>query len=313
MKNIANDIIYKDGYLKGKNDINIYYKSYDVKNSIATIVISHGFCESAEKYCELINIFNENDFSVYALDHRGHGKSGRLGIDNNQINVEKFNYYIEDLREFLDVVVLPKLNKNKLFLFAHSMGGGIGALFLEKYDKYFNAAILNCPMMEIDTGRYPPFISKIIAKIACIVGIGDKYILGHGPSKKKYKADDSRIGSSSRHYKYFNKKQEYEYLQTSGGSFNWLNESFKATRKLVKKKNAKCVKIPILLFQAGKDTFVKPGGQNKFLKYARDCKLVRIEDAKHEIYNERDEILVPYIKQIIEFYYSNLDISYKEY
>ena len=54
MKNIVNDVIYKDGFFKGKNDLNIYYKSYEVKNSIATIVISHGFCESVEKYYEIL-------------------------------------------------------------------------------------------------------------------------------------------------------------------------------------------------------------------------------------------------------------------
>ena len=73
----------------------------------------------------------------------------------------------------------------------------------------------------------------------------------------------------------------------------------------MKKKNAQCVNIPILLFQAGKDTFVRSGGQNKFSRYAKDCRLVRIENAKHEIYNERDEILDNYIYQIIEFYNTN--------
>lgn len=257
-------------------------------------------------------MFNKNDFSVYALDHREHGKSGRIGIDNSQINVEKFDYYVEDLRAFLDTIVIPKLNDNKLFLFAHSMGGGIGDLFLEQYNKHFNAVILNCSMMEIDTGRYPIPISKIITKIVCSVGLGDKSILGHGPFKKKSKLEDSRIGSASRHYKYLNKQLEYEYLQASGGSFNWLNESLNATSKLVKRKNAECVKIPVLLFQAGKDTFVKSGGQNKFAKYAKDCKLVRLEEAKHDTYNERDEILEPYLKQVIEFYKSNLNINYNE-
>ena len=312
MNNTINDLIYIDGFFKGKNELHIYYKSYEVKNSIATIVISHGFCESVEKYSEIISIFNKNGFSVYALDHRGHGKSGRLGVDKNQVNVEKFDYYVEDLRDFLDTIVVPKLNNNKLFLFAHSMGGGIGALFLGQYNEYFNAAILNCPMMEIDTGKYPLFISKIIAEIACIVGMGDKYILGHGPFKKKSKEYDSSILSTTRNHKYFDKQPEFEYLQTSGGSFNWLKEAFKATRKLVKKKNAECVKIPILLFQAGKDTFVKPGGQNKFSKYAKDCKLVRIEESKHDTYNERDKIFEPYINQVIDFYKSNLNINYNE-
>lgn len=40
------------------------------------------------------------------------------------------------------------------------MGGGIGSLFLERYPKYFDAALLNAPMMEIDTGKVPSFFSK---------------------------------------------------------------------------------------------------------------------------------------------------------
>ena len=40
MNNTINDLIYIDVFFKGKNELHIYYKSYEVKNSIATIVIS---------------------------------------------------------------------------------------------------------------------------------------------------------------------------------------------------------------------------------------------------------------------------------
>ena len=71
----------------GEKDIKIYYKSYEVLDSEAVIVISHGFCESSEKYREFIKILNKNNYSIYIIDHRGHGRSGRLGIDNSQIDV----------------------------------------------------------------------------------------------------------------------------------------------------------------------------------------------------------------------------------
>ncbi|WP_330376022.1 MULTISPECIES: hypothetical protein [Terrisporobacter] len=35
------------------------------------------------------------------------------------------------------------MGNDNLYLFAHSMGGAIGGLFLEKYNDYFHAAILN--------------------------------------------------------------------------------------------------------------------------------------------------------------------------
>ena len=57
------------------------------------------------------------------MEHRGHGRSGCLGAnDNTQINVEDFNYYINDLKLFIDKEVLEN-NKNELFLFSHSIGG----------------------------------------------------------------------------------------------------------------------------------------------------------------------------------------------
>ena len=209
-KSIKSNVIYEDGFFMGEKDIKIYYKSYEVEDSEEVIVISHGFCESSEKYRELIKTFNKNNYSVYIIDHRGHGKSGRLGIDNSQINVEDFNYYIKDLKTFLDSIVVPNLNDRKLYLFAHSMGGAIGALFLEKHNNYFEKAILNCPMMEIDTGKYPKIVSKIVSKLFCTIGMGNKYLFGHGPFNSKPDFINSATSSRKRYDSYFNKQLEHK-------------------------------------------------------------------------------------------------------
>lgn len=301
-KSIKSNVIYEDGFFMGEKDIKIYYKSYEVEDSEEVIVISHGFCESSEKYRELIKTFNKNNYSVYIIDHRGHGKSGRLGIDNSQINVEDFNYYIKDLKTFLDSIVVPNLNDRKLYLFAHSMGGAIGALFLEKHNNYFEKVILNCPMMEIDTGKYPKIVSKIVSKLFCTIGMGNKYLFGHGPFNSKPDFINSATSSRKRYDSYFNKQLEHKELQTSGGSFNWLNQAFKGIKELLKEENIQNIKADVLLFQAGKDTFVKPNGHNKFVSLAKNCEFVRFEDAKHEIYIEKDEIFNPYIEKVLGFY-----------
>ena len=301
-KDEKSNVIYEDGFFMGKNEIKIFYRSFEVDNSKSVIVISHGFCESSDKYREFIKLLNKNNYSVYIMEHRGHGRSGRLGIDNSQINVENFNYYVEDLKTFLDSIVVPNLNNRKLYLYAHSMGGAIGALFLEKYNSYFEKAILNCPMMEIDTGKYPKLVSKVVSKLFCMIGLGNKYLFGHGPFNSKPDLKKSGTSSQKRYDSYFNKQLEHKELQTSGGSFNWLNQSFKGIKELFKEENISNIKADILLFQAGKDTFVKPEGQNKFASLAKNCELIKIEDAKHEIYTEKDEIFNIYIKKVLEFY-----------
>ena len=301
-KDEKSNVIYEDGFFMGKNEIKIFYRSFEVDNSKSVIVISHGFCESSDKYREFIKLLNKNNYSVYIMEHRGHARSGRLGIDNSQINVENFNYYVEDLKTFLDSIVVPNLNNRKLYLYAHSMGGAIGALFLEKYNSYFEKAILNCPMMEIDTGKYPKLVSKVVSKLFCMIGLGNKYLFGHGPFNSKPDLKKSGTSSQKRYDSYFNKQLEHKELQTSGGSFNWLNQSFKGIKELFKEENISNIKADILLFQAGKDTFVKPEGQNKFASLAKNCELIKIEDAKHEIYTEKDEIFNIYIKKVLEFY-----------
>ena len=270
-KSIKSNVIYEDGFFMGEKDIKIYYKSYEVEDSEDVIVISHGFCESSEKYRELIN-------------------------------VEDFNYYIKDLKTFLDSIVVPNLNDRKLYLFAHSMGGAIGALFLEKHNNYFEKAILNCPMMEIDTGKYPKIVSKIVSKLFCTIGMGNKYLFGHRPFNSKPDFINSATSSRKRYDSYFNKQLEHKELQTSGGSFNWLNQAFKGIKELLKEENIQNIKADVLLFQAGKDTFVKPNGHNKFVSLAKNCEFVRFEDAKHEIYIEKDEIFNPYIEKVLGFY-----------
>ena len=67
------------------------------------------------------------------MEHRGHGRSGCLSKScNTQVEVESFDYYVKDLKTFLNEVVLKdKRFNNNLYLFAHSMGGAIGTIFLE--------------------------------------------------------------------------------------------------------------------------------------------------------------------------------------
>ncbi|WP_322020488.1 alpha/beta hydrolase [Clostridium butyricum] len=95
---------------------------------------------------------------------------------------------------------------------------------------------------------------------------------------------------------------ENEEIQRGEASYKWTDESFKVTKEITKKENASKVTIPILLFQAGDDAYVRPGGQNKFAEYAQNCELVKMDNAKHEIYLENDDIQKTYIKQLIEFY-----------
>ncbi|GAA0076312.1 alpha/beta hydrolase [Clostridium sp. CTA-5] len=298
----------EEGYLEIDENTKLYYQKYKVENSKATIVINHGFGESLEKYREIIYYFLNEGYSVYGLEDRGHGRSGSLGIaDKSQINIKDFNCYVSDLKKFLNDIVKPEAGKEKMFLFAHSMGGAIGSKFLEDYPDYFDAAILNAPMLEIDTGNVPEFIAKSISWIYTTFSLGNKYAATQGAYNSENNLEKSCTSSDARYQYYYDIVSNNKDFQRGGASYNWLRTSLNATKEIIEKENASKVEIPVLLFQAEKDTYVKPRGQNIFAQNAKNCKTVLSVGSKHEIYREKDSVLKSYLNQVFNFYNDNLN------
>jgi lysophospholipase len=63
---------------------------------------------------------------------------------------------------------------------------------------------------------------------------------------------------------------------------------------------------PILMYQAGQDTFVKPGGQDRFCAEAPACTLIKAPESRHEVFNENDAIRLPFWENAAKFYESHL-------
>lgn len=290
--------IKTSGNFTGEEGIKIYYEKYKVKNEKGRIVISHGFTECIEKYMEIIYYFTREGYSTFILEHRGHGRSGCLGANNTQIHIENFNYYIADLKKFIDKVVIKKKN---LFLFAHSMGGTIGAMFIEKYPSYFKKVILNSPMFKIAIGRIPNSLALFFAKIAIILGKENDFIVGNMPYESSYDFLSASTLNESRYNYYYKEVVSNNKIQRGGGSYRWLYESLKAIKYILNKNNIKNINIPVLLFQGGKDELVGVDGGKKFAQRCNKCELIKFENANHDIYSENNDILEVYLDIIFEF------------
>lgn len=296
------DSLRRGDYLIGSNGLKFYYETFILENSKANIVICHGFGEFIERYNELIYYFLRENYSVFIMEHRGHSRSSRLGIDKSQINVEKFDYYVEDFNTFIEKVVRPQSKRKELLLFAHSMGGGIGTVYLESYPTHFKAAVLSAPMHQINTGKYPSIIADIVSRLLKVINKGKMYLPGEKPYHGTYKIPSRATTCKGRYDYSYNKMIENEQFQSGGSCANWYVEASKATKKLLKAKNASKVKIPIMLLQPENDTYVIADAQNIFAKYARNCEVIKIKGARHEAFNEKDEIAFPVFEIIFNFY-----------
>ncbi|SFR96282.1 alpha/beta hydrolase [Anaeromicropila populeti] len=289
----------KSGYFVADDSAKLYYESYSVPNPAGTIVISHGFIESVLKYKEMIYYFTSAGYQVYGLDHRGHGRSERLVKDISLVHITSFDQFVADFKCFLDSVVKKDMADKKLILYAHSMGGAIGALFLEKHPDYFQKAILSSPMMEINSGKFPKWIARFLADFHTWTGKGASYVYTHKPFNGEYEYHNAPVTSEVRYQYYFDKILANDFLKTNGSSFNWLSEAYKATEEL--KKNADKIQIPVLLFKAAADSFVHPEGYYQFAKRAKNVTIINTQDTKHELYKSTSDFLCAYLNAIFEF------------
>ncbi len=291
----------EEGTFSPEEGITIAYRSYFNDKASKAIVISHGFTESMAKYRETIYYFLQGGYSVYIMDHLGHGYSTRLVEDKSMVHVEDFNDYVNYFASFVKTIVKPQIGENECYLFAHSMGGGIGARVLEEYPELFDKAVLSAPMLKVDTG-YTQQLSNLIVKVARLLGQDKKYLFGQGAFDGISNFSESASNSEARYAYCFAARLEDENNQAYGGSFSWLEQSLKGTKELRKEENLSKIQIPVLVFQAENDGLVLPEGHYEFVNGVESAELLFVPETKHEIYASTNKTMIPYFNTIFAFY-----------
>jgi lysophospholipase len=289
----------KTDYFTSFDGTRIFYEAYEHPQERAAIVMSHGFCEFTKKFEEVIFYFYQEGYSVYIPDHRGHGYSQRTVQDKSKVYIRSYDEYVLDFHGFVTEIVQKNRRQEKLILYAHSMGGAIAALYLEQHPQVFSCAILSSPMLEIDFGRNPLPLVWLVMLFKRLTRSEEDYVSGHMAFDGIPVFDSSSCLSEVRYNDIFSKRLKDENYHTYGASCAWTLASLRAVSKLRRKEGQ--VKIPVLIFQAGMDTTVRPKGQIRFAKRSKNTRLIAIPESKHEIYNGTSEIRKQYYDEIFSF------------
>jgi lysophospholipase len=261
----------------------------------------HGFCEFFGKHHENAWRFYQEGYSVFFLEFRGHGKSDRVYKSlKGRVVVESFDEYVSDLNSFLTNVVFSLSNSDRYFLFAHSMGGAVAALYLESYPDVFRCAVLSSPMLQINFGKVPEILLDAAAVYVKIADIGMEYAPGQHEFRYEYELDTSSCMDRDRYEYQFNQRCDDEDYQTWGSTWTWARAARDAAYKAVK--NARKIQAQVLLCQAGADTMVRPGGQDRFSEASDKVTKVVYPGAKHELFNASAAIRDQYYRDILAFF-----------
>ena len=267
----------------------------------ASIVMLHGFCEFFGKYHEVAYKLYQEGYSVFFLEQRGYGKSEReYPFEDGRVHIDTFDHHVEDLHCFINQIVEPLSKTNKYFLFAHSMGGAVSTLYLEKYPETFKCAALCAPMLKINFGHFP---SWTVSALAVYSSVRDK-TFDFAPGQHEFTGSYQYVRSNAMDrdryiYQFYQRVEDKDY-QTWGSTIGWVRAAINADEEAMN--NASKVKVPILLLQAENDTMVDNDAQNEFVRKSKIATLLEFKGAKHELYNGTEEIRDKFYSAIFDFY-----------
>lgn len=168
----------------GKNVVLSYVTARNESGTRGGVVISVGHTEPIEKYAEQIHDLLGQGFSpVFALDHRGQGRSSRLLPDDSfKSHVETASDFITDFRAFVTKVdeEMTASGVTKRFMHCHSMGCAIAFTYMmeEHYAQrrtIFNAVAANAPLIKPVTDPFPYSVAVAIGKLMLAFNLDTYY------------------------------------------------------------------------------------------------------------------------------------------
>ncbi|KAI9315138.1 Alpha/Beta hydrolase protein [Dichotomocladium elegans] len=185
-------------WIKTSDGHEIFTKTWKpVGETVAQVVLVHGFGEHIGRYDRLCRAFGEHGILSYGFDQRGFGQTGKRAQDYG--NNHGYNTALSDINS-----AILRVKKNApalpLILMGHSMGGGLILNLLARREKYegvksVRAAIASAPLvtlsMPVSPFRYYPLMiaSKIIPSFVIQIGLNPAGISTDPAEVEIYKAD----------------------------------------------------------------------------------------------------------------------------
>jgi len=239
------------------------YKYSHVENPLAVVLLVHGLGEHAGRYEEWAGRFAATGVAFRAFDLPGHGRSG--GRRGTMPPLSKLYSIIEDV-----------INETKhdfsgvpLFLYGHSLGGGLVLNFIVKRKPEISGAIITSPWVKLT--ETPPKIKLMIASLARKIlpdmtqhsGLKTMY-LSHDPEVVKVYENDPLV-----------------HGMISAGLFASITEAAEETLK-----NASAITTPMLLIHGRDDMIASPAGTIEVAGAAPNALLKLWDGAYHEVHND---------------------------
>ena len=141
---------HREGGLTGVGGLRIYWQSWLPEvDPRAAVVIAHGASEHSDRYLHVAARLVAEGYAVYAIDHRGHGRS-----EGSRALIDRIANTVTDL-DALVVLAAAQHPDAQIFLLGHSMGATIALRYALRHQKRLAGMILSGPLAALPATPAP--------------------------------------------------------------------------------------------------------------------------------------------------------------
>ena len=124
---------------------------------LGVVILCHGFGEHARRYDHVAQRFGEGGLLTYALDLRGHGRSG-----GKRVYLKDIDEYADDFHHLVGIATAANPGLKRVVL-GHSMGGGVVFTYGVEHPDDYALMVLSGPAVYAQDEVSPVMIA--VAKV----------------------------------------------------------------------------------------------------------------------------------------------------
>ncbi|MCG2714697.1 MAG: lysophospholipase [Candidatus Marinimicrobia bacterium] len=262
-------MIYQRGLFQGAVGFDLFEQSWFPEDDVkAVVLLIHGLGEHSSRYEHVAEFLTSKNIGIETFDLRGHGKS-----DGARAFVRSFDEYLQDVEIFYSRV-LGRHPDLPLFIYGHSMGATISALYVITRNPDINGVLLSGILLKIGDD-----IPPILIKMSSIIG---KY----APKMKTTKLD---ANSLSRDPKIVENYDNDPLNYRAGIPARTGLELITAMRRI--QVQMEKITLPIIIMHGSCDKITNPDGSiDLYEAVASNDKTLKMYNGfYHEIHNEPEK------------------------
>jgi acylglycerol lipase len=239
------------------------------ENAKAVIVLVHGLGEHIQRYNYWAELFMKAGIAFTGVDLPGHGRSeGRRGnIKNYRILEEMINILLDSCRK-----TFPGI---PIYLYGHSLGGGIVLNYLLHVNPKIKGAIVTSPWLRLS---FEPPKSKVVMA-SVMKNLVPGLVQPSGLNVNHISHDEIIV-----------EKYKTDPLVHDKISVSLFDSAMNAAKYSLE--HASELRIPTLIIHGSDDLITSPGGSREFAEKSGKVVLKILEGGFHELHNEpfKDEV-----------------------